>query len=71
MMGYENFFYVQDGGMKFSVIVRNYPPPWYPGLKMTAPSCEEKVYATIVEKTAFLVQLRQEQSTDPVISRAK
>ena len=37
MMGYENFFYVQDGGMKFSVIVRNHPPPWYPGLKMTTP----------------------------------
>ena len=37
MMGYENFFYVQDGGMKFSIMVRDYPLPWYPGLKMTAP----------------------------------
>ena len=37
MKGIENFFYVQDGGMKCSVIERNYPPPWYPALKMTAP----------------------------------
>ena len=28
MMGYENFFYVRGRGMKFSLIVRNYPSPW-------------------------------------------
>ena len=31
MMGYKNFFYLQDGDMKFSLIVRDYPPPWYHG----------------------------------------
>ena len=36
--GLRNFFFVQDKGMKLSVILRNYPPPWYPGFKMTAPS---------------------------------
>ena len=35
--GYENLFYARDGGMKLPLIVRNYSPPRYPGLKMTAP----------------------------------
>ena len=37
MKGYENCFYVQDGDMKFSSILRSYPPPWYPRSGMTAP----------------------------------
>ena len=34
-------------------------------------SFEDKVYATVVENSTFLAQLRQEQNTDPLISRAK
>ena len=37
MMGYEKHFLCSRWGMKSSLIVRNYPPPWYPGLKMTTP----------------------------------
>ena len=34
-------------------------------------SFKDKVYTTVVENSTFLAQLRQEQNTDPLISRAK
>ena len=35
--GVRELFPYSRWGMKFSLIVRNYPAPWHPGLKATAP----------------------------------
>ena len=37
MAGNEDFFQDSRWGIKFSLIVRNYPPLWYPGFKIASP----------------------------------